>query len=210
MNLGPSVPHRKLSMWGRRGDVPLRMSSITLSTEWTKRVTSLDNFRLFFVGVGSSSNGFLILRLFLTLEDSVSVGIKETSFLGVLLAVMDMGNAEVSAGNPYGTGSNVGTLKAREGWGHTEGVKRGSFLRTRRVSRTVWSGPSLKVPLPCSSASSRSRLRFWEVLHSWKTDWVFSSSTKNSEVSPFATSLSRLRSTFLCPLNQFWNNVRST
>lgn len=75
----------------------------------------LDNFCFFFVGVGFFLNGFLIFRLFLMLEDFVSVGIKEILFLGVLLVVMDMGKVEVSVGNLYGIGLNVGILKVREG-----------------------------------------------------------------------------------------------
>lgn len=67
------------------------------------------------MGVGFFLNGFLIFRLFLMLEDFVSVGIKEIFFLGVLLVVMDMGNVEVSVGNLYGIGLNVGILKVREG-----------------------------------------------------------------------------------------------
>lgn len=201
MNLGLFVFYRKLLMWGRRGDVLLRMFFIIVFMEGIKCVMLLDNFCFFFVGVGFFLNGFLIFRLFLMLEDFVSVGIKEIFFLGVLLVVMDMGNVEVSVGNLYRIGLNVGILKVREGWGYIEGVKWGFFLRICRVFWMVLGGFLFEVLLFCSFVFFRFCLCFWEVLYSWKIDWVFFSLIKKLEVFFFVIFLFCFWLIFFCFLN---------
>lgn len=171
---------------------------------WIWYVTSLDSFR-FFVGVGSSSKGSLILMLVLRLEGSVNSGVNEfctVSFFfgetfnaivgGISRADARAGKAEV--GHFVG---KYGTPKIKRGCDHTAGVKWDFAFRLGSASFADLSRGN--------SSSTRVCLGLVGVGCSWMAESVFCRVCNRSVISPRATSWLCLRSIFLFLLNQLWN-----